>query len=500
MTTPTIGPPSATCSGTPAGSGTRLWRRDRTSIAPTVTLAAALGAGALAALVLRVDTPGFTYPLVGLVVAGAAVVAGRPRPSRGHLLAVAVTVAMLSVATVRGAGWLIALCVVAGWVVGSVALLGVRRWTGIGLAPFAVWCTPTRLVGWVRRRGGRRGTGVRLRAPRVLGVVAVSAVLVTVFGWLFAEADPEFGRMLGGVAPSVHTDDLTAGIVTGSAVVVVSLALAYLWRRPIRLDRLAPPPRRPVAAWEWAVPLLALVLLFAGFVAVQVRVMFGGHEHVMTTPGLTYAQYARQGFWQLCAVTVLTLVVIAIAVRRVNRGAARDRALARVLFGMLCLLAIVVVASALHRMSLYENAFGYTRLRLSVWAVELWFGVVFGVLLVAGIRMRGDHLPRVVLGSAAAGLLIFAAVNPDGLVADRNVERYERTGSIDVSYLRGLTVDAVPALDRLPEPVRSCALRGTRVQPDAWYEFNAARARAREILRERPVGPSASCADTVTLG
>ena len=198
------------------------------------------------------------------------------------------------------------------------------------------------------------------------------------------------------------------------------------------------------------------------------------------TDNLTYADYARQGFWQLTAVTVLTLAVIAAAVRKVDRRDAGDRLSARLLLGALCVLTLVIVASAVHRMSLYENEFGFTRLRVSVMATELWLGMVFVLLIVAGVRMSARWLPRAVLASAAVGLLGFAALNPDGYIAEMNVERYADTGDIDVGYLRGLSVDAVPALDRLPEPARACALIGMDVDDDAaWFEYNHARSRAR---------------------
>jgi len=279
-------------------------------------------------------------------------------------------------------------------------------------------------------------------------------------------------------------------LLLGAGVTGGALAAAYLRRRPPRFDALAPGPGRPLASWEWAVPLVLLDLLFAGFVAVQVRVLFGGEDHVRDTAGLTYANYARQGFWQLAAVTVLTLIVIAVVVRRIDRAGRRDRVLARVLLGLLCALSLVVVASALHRMSLYENEFGYTRLRLSVMAVELWLGAVFVLLLAAGVRMSGRWLPRAVLVSAVIGVLGFAALDPDGYIAGRNVDRYAETGRLDVAYLRGLSVDAVPELDRLPEPARSCALSGIDVGSGATgFDYNAARARAHDILQARPVGP-----------
>jgi hypothetical protein len=329
-----------------------------------------------------------------------------------------------------------------------------------------------------------------VKAGRVIAVAALSGALVALFGSLFVSADPEFGRLFDAAMPDVRVVDPVGRLLLGLLVGSAALAAAYLRRRTPRFDALAPGPGRAIARWEWAVPLALLNVLFAGFVAVQLRVLFGGDRHVRDTDGLTYANYARQGFWQLAAVTVLTLAVVAVSVRKVDRGSAADRVSARVLLGLLCTLSLVIVASAVHRMSLYESEFGFTRLLLGVMATELWLGVVFVLLLGAGIRFSGRWLPRAVLASAAIGLLGFAALNPDGYIADRNAQRYADTGKLDVAYLQRLSVDAVPALDRLPEPARSCALIGIDVGGSAaGFDYNAARARAREILEARPIGP-----------
>ncbi|MFC4602419.1 DUF4153 domain-containing protein [Rhodococcus kronopolitis] len=466
------------------------WRPDRTSMAPRATVTAALGAGAVAAVALDPSVVSIAYLLTGAAVAATAFVTVVPRPTPAQVGALLAALALLAVAGVRGADWLAVVCVVASWMVGSVALVGGRTWTGLALASVALWCTPARLVGWVRRGRSRHARESTVRPGRVLAVAAVSTCLVLLFGALFVSADPEFGRLFERVVPAVGLGNPLPHLVIGVLVAGAALAATYLRRRSPRFDSLAPAPARPLARWEWAVPLALLDLLFAAFVAVQLRVLFGGDGHVLGTDGLTYADYARQGFWQLSAVTVLTLLVIAVVVRRIDTTARRDRRLARVALGPLCVLTLLVVASAVHRMALYESAFGFTRLRLGVMAAELWLGVVFVALLVAGVRMTGHWLPRAVLASAVVGTLAFAAINPDGYIADRNVQRYTETGNIDVAYLRGLSVDAVPALDRLPEPVRSCALRGIGVGGDAsGFAYNAARSRAAQILRERPVGP-----------
>ena len=155
----------------------------------------------------------------------------------------------------------------------------------------------------------------------------------------------------------------------------------------------------------------------------------------------------------------------------------------------------MIVASALHRMHTYEQAYGVTRLRLVVSVGEAWLGSVLLLVLAAGVRLRGRWLPEAAVGTAVAALLALAAANPDGLIADRNLARYARTGSVDLAYLSGLSADAVPALDRLPAPLRDCALArvGRRLAgAEDWRGANLGRAEARTVLRRAPAGP-ASC-------
>jgi hypothetical protein len=230
--------------------------------------------------------------------------------------------------------------------------------------------------------------------------------------------------------------------------------------------------------------------VFAGFVGVQIGSLFGGQSHVLVTDGLTNAEYARQGFWQLLAVTALTLLVIAIVIGKASRASVVDRAALRILLGLLCTLSLVVVASALHRMSLYEQQYGYTTLRLFVTAVELWLGSVFLLVMATGLKMSGRWLPRAVGAGAVLTVLGLAVLNPDAYIARHNVERFETTGKIDTRYLSRLSSDAAPELDRLPEPYRSCAL-GAGEPSGSWRDWNVSDARASELLEQRP---TATCA------
>ena len=385
------------------------------------------------------------------------------------------------------------LCVLLGLIVGSLALVRVRTWVGLAIGSAVVFFVPLRAARWTLRGVARLRVAGGSPARAAL-VVGVTAVLVLGFGALFVSADPAYADMLNAVVPYRDAGAVVGRVVVFAFVTAAALAATYTARRPPLFDMLAPLPAKPLRRWEWVLPLVLLDVLFASFVAVQLTVLFGGRRHVLSTAGLTYAQYARQGFWQLLTVTVFALALVAVAIRRSERGSKTDRTVVRVLLGALCTLALVIVASAIHRMSVYEQAYGFTRLRVFVTATEFLLGAVLILVLVAGIRMSGSWLPRAVLASTVVAMLTLAAMNPDAYIARHNIARYDRTGEIDPDYLATLSADAFPALDRLPDPLRACALQdlapALRAMPDEpWYDFNLDRSDAHGALATHPVGP-----------
>ncbi|MET8089521.1 DUF4173 domain-containing protein [Micromonospora sp. NPDC005220] len=397
----------------------------------------------------------------------------------------AATVALTAVGTVRAAGWLFVLCLLAAAVTGTLAVTGARSPLGMLVAATLPPAATVRALPWAAR-GIRdtRPTGSGIGFGRILTSLAVSAVLLTLFGLLFSSADAVFANLVGGLLPTISPTGVIGWVIRLLLIGGGLLGGAYLISRPPDLEGLRPTPSRPVHRLEWTLPLVLLDALFAVFVLVQLTVLFGGAGHVLRTAGLTYAQYARGGFWQLLAVTALTLLVIAIAARRAPKATRVDRLLVRVLLGTLTALSLVIVASALYRMQVYTDAYGATRLRLVVSTVELWLGLLFVLVGVAVVLLRADWLPRLVVGTAVLALLGLAVLNPDRLIADRNVDRYLKTGRLDVDYVSGLSADAVPALARLPEPMRGCSLRqlAAELPRDGLWATNLGRERARRDL------------------
>jgi len=440
---------------------------------------AALAVGVLGSALWRPSVLSVGYLVAGVVVFGVVYGTADRRPTRGEWLGMGLTLALLAVPALLAAEWLGALCIMAAWLVGWCTLVGGRTWTSVFTAPFLPWLLSARLTGWVRRSLPEL-VPHRVSLPklgRAAAVMAITVALLAVFGGLFAAADPAFAHLAGNLVPTFSVADLVARVVVFGIVLAFALGGGYLMRFAPQLDAMAPAPMRPVPRWEWAVPLGVLDALFIAFVAVQATVLFGGHNHVLETEGLTYAEYARQGFWQLLWVSALTLLVLSGVIRVAGRTTTADRRLLRALVGTTCVTSVVVVISAIHRMWLYQQAYGFSVQRVMVIAIELWLGAVFVLIAVAGIRMTARWLPHAVLVAGVVALLGVAAMNPERFIAEHNIDRYEQTGLLDTDYLLSLSPDVEQALARLPEPIRECA-RYRNEKRGAWYEFNLSRSRA----------------------
>ncbi|KAA8889647.1 DUF4173 domain-containing protein [Nocardia colli] len=390
--------------------------------------------------------------------------------------------ALLAVSTFRAAGWLGTLCVFAAAVAGSLAIVDRRSARGVlydvTAWPFAVF----EAVPWAQAGIQRIRTGTRQREWGIAVSVAVTVVLLAVFVPLLGGADATFAKLLESVTPQVDGGRTFQWIVVFVVVGLAAISAMYLLAGPPppATDSAAAGQGRSLRRVEWALPVGALTILFTVFVGAQFMALFGGDDYVQRTAGLTYAEYARSGFWQLAVVTILTLAVILVVLRWAAKDTVADRLWLRVLLCAVSGLSLIIVASALGRMWTYQQAYGFTLLRLLVEVCELWFGLVYLLVVAAVLSLRRMWLPRAMIGTAMATLLALAVLNPERLIADQNINRWQDGKSIDTGYLAELSADVLPATDRLPEPTRTEIRNRVRdhLDPDSWHTWNLSRANA----------------------
>ena len=435
--------------------------------------AAVLATAVLAAAALPGHRPGLAAAVVawGCVLAAVFDRAPRRRPPLFAAAALVLSLAPLD----RDATWVVVPDLCGAFVAAGLWAAPAQTWRGIAAALARALRLRPPVPALVRSTfGALDRTRVAGALPVVRGV-ALGGILIVVFGTLFVSADAAFAEVVNrALVPDWTVDLLPARVVLFLLVASLggALALSAATPAPVLAAR---EPGRLFPRAEWLPALALLDLLFAAFVAVQIAVLFGGHDHVLHTTGLTYAEYARQGFVQLIAVAALTLAVATAAHRR----AAGDRGVLNVLLGVLFALTFVVLASALRRLGLYEDAFGFTRTRLFAHWVILLLGALFVLVAALAALHETARIPQAVVLTTLTALALGTAANPDALIARRNIERDARTHQIDIGYLSGLSADATPAL----AAAHICnALRARDLDPSL-AAFNLARRRAEKAQR-----------------
>jgi hypothetical protein len=469
--------------------------------------------GILADGLLRGAEWGLNVPLciLGLALTASFLPTGRePERHDGSLLAWAAVIASMGIAW-RSAPPLVMANLVATMALLLLALVRAARLRldSIGLLPLTratIRAGSTVAAGafpWLAEWKPNPAAETAWRWKAVFIGVGIAIPVSAVFTGLLANADPLFERAVNtlfswnGQLVATHVA-LSAGFTW--------LASGYLigFRRPqpaspvgnvpspsSLFSTIAPVVPQRLGLIEIGIPLSVLAGIFAVFVGLQARYYFGGVSVVLSTAGLGWGEYARRGFFELVAVTVLVLPLLLAADAAIDRDDSRTmrgfRSLAVILLGLVSLIA----ASAVYRLWLYYGVYGLSPTRIYAAALMLWITTVLGWFSATVLRERRGPFA---IGALVSGLVVLAGLNianPDALVARVNLRRAAEGANVDIELLRRLSPDAAPALvnslRQLPEAQRckmamAVSTHWRDAQLEDWRAWSIARRRATTAL------------------
>lgn len=181
--------------------------------------------------------------------------------------------------------------------------------------------------------------------------------------------------------------------------------------------------------------LTVINLVYGLFVYIQIRYLFLMAGSL--PEGITYAEYAREGFFQLLLVAVINVMLVAILEFLNQKQLRNQRWLENCTLSMTLMMSI----SSFYRMYLYESYYGYTSLRMLVFMFLIFLmGLI--LLLMAYIFSYKKIVLNCLLGFVLLYYLGSSLFNIDGYVAKENIARYEENGQIHIYYLTRLSEDA----------------------------------------------------------
>jgi hypothetical protein len=402
---------------------------------------------------------------------------------------------------------------------------GVLRYgAALALGAMHAWAAPPLAVADATRAapraGSRRAAGWRRTAAVARGLL-IAIPLVAVFGALFMSADAVFATLVTNVfrfdfewlAGHILLFSILAWLSTGylrGFLTGTEPPLRGLWRDGARLGLM---PKRPtIGMTETATALAALNLLFLVFVVVQFRYLFAGDTLVQVTPDLTYAEYARRGFFELVVAAFLVVPVLLAADWLLERRSAGNDFVFPSLAGVQIGLVLAIAASAFQRLRLYHASYGLTESRFYAMVLLIWIAGILLWLAATVLRGRRDSFAFGALIAGLSAVMLLFVVNPDAIVARTNVVRMSSPDAsvrFDAAYATSLSADAVPVLiEALPALPRDVQCRLARHMLRRWppggerslRNWNWSAARASDAVREHEaalqsmVGPADGCA------
>ena len=195
--------------------------------------------------------------------------------------------------------------------------------------------------------------------------------------------------------------------------------------------------------------LTILNLVYLVFCYIQISVLF------MKTGNLQnfdYANYARQGFFQLMAVSIINLIIILITSKKNETN--KKISYTKIMNLLLAVFTLIILFSSFYRMHLYEQEYGYTFLRLMV-----YFALITEAILIIPTVMYildiNINLTKTYFVVIIIMYIVVNYINIDNMIAKKNIDRYfednSETYELDMNYLQTLSIDGAKQIKRLKD-------------------------------------------------
>ena len=297
---------------------------------------------------------------------------------------------------------------------------------------------------------------IMLNAIQIIIGLMIGVPLILVLSTLLAGSDAVFGSWTNTFFRNIAFDvELGELIVRCFLFVMVwpfvdSVIISYFKKRfltnKIQIDTDGSQRMTYLPSFTVGTVLVMVNVVYIVFAIVQAGYFFGAFSGVLPS-NITYAEYARSGFYELFAVSVINVIMVMLTVTYTRREG-KSGIFIRSLGLSLIALSAVQVVSAMSRMYLYVDAYGLSEDRYLSSGFMLLIAFVFLLLTIREFIPKFQFFRGVVLSGAVALLLMNFSV-PNARVAEYNINRYLSGESyeLDVEYLHVNSADSLWVLN-----------------------------------------------------
>ncbi len=198
--------------------------------------------------------------------------------------------------------------------------------------------------------------------------------------------------------------------------------------------------------------LSAIAVCYLLYLFSQLAYFFSAFKGFLPDGEITYAQYARKGFFEMCVIAVINLVVVFTALLISKKQKGKMCHGIKTIATFIAVFTLIINSTAISKMVLYIDAYGMTVLRLTTSAFMLFLGVVF-ISVILRIYIKKINIIKTALITAGCIVLILGTANVNAVCAKYNYESYTngRLNTIDIDALYNLGDEGIPYIIMLAE-------------------------------------------------
>lgn len=182
----------------------------------------------------------------------------------------------------------------------------------------------------------------------------------------------------------------------------------------------------------------------------QLAYFFSAFKGFLPNGEITYAAYARKGFFEMCVIAVINLAIVFSALLLAKKKKGKVSHSIKSITTFISAFTLIIIATAISKMVLYINAYGMTILRITTSSFMLFLSIVF-ISVILKIYIKKINIIKTALIAAGCIILVLGTVNVNSVCARYNYENYKSGAlkTIDINELYELGYEGIPYIVEL---------------------------------------------------
>lgn len=295
------------------------------------------------------------------------------------------------------------------------------------------------------------------RGKKIVKAIFITVPIVLIVLALLISADSIFAEMFNGIIEKLQ-NIFTTELITSLFFRIVVLIIVFIYIVTILYNLLQQKTsyaelqnkehkvNKKIDSFTFHCIITVLNIIYLVFCLIQITYLFNAKEMIND---FQYADYARQGYFQLIIVSIINLILI-VSSNSINNG---NKSYTTIMKLALVLFTIIILISSFYRMYLYEQEYGLTFLRIVVF-LAIITELMLMIPTVLYILNKNINLFSSYVIIITAMYIVLNFINIDSLIVKRNVELFyekgEKTEDIDMYYLKhNISIDGIKEMQKL---------------------------------------------------